>query len=121
MPRILSDRKKHYKELPIDDFFGIKPEYVAGRVTFPIQRELLRKVQREAMPVTVEGDVQWGLNWVDGHFLVWLINNKGVKKFAYEEDDIDHAFDAKVKIIRKKTGETVEVVVPAGGYTWKVL
>ena len=121
VPRILSDRKKHYKELPIDDFFGIKPEYVAGRVTFPIQRELLRKVQREAMPVTVEGDVQWGLNWVDGHFLVWLINNKGVKKFAYEEDDIDHAFDAKVKIIRKKTGETVEVVVPAGGYTWKVL
>ena len=48
---------------------------------------------------------------------MWLINNKGVKKFAYEDDDIDHAFDAKVKVTNKKTGKTVEVVVPAGGYT----
>ncbi len=122
VPRILSDRKKHYKELPIDDFFGIKPEYVAGRVTFPIQRELLRKVQREAMPVSVEGDIQWGVNRLeDRSLLVWLLNNKGVKKFAFEDDDIDHAFDAKVKITRKKTGKTVEVTVPAGGYTWKIL
>ena len=121
VPRILSDRNKHYKELPLHDFFDIKPEYVAGRVTFPIQRELLRKVQRETMPVSVEGDIQWGVNWVDGRFLVWLINNKGVKKFAFEEEEIDHAFDAKVKIARKKTGKTVEVTVPAGGYTWKIL
>ena len=128
VPRIFADREKYRKELPIDNFFGVKPEIVAGRVTYPVQRELLRKVQRETLPVTVEGDIQWGVNIVEGKreegrgkgegWLVWMLNNKGVKKFAYEEDDIDHAFDAKVKVVNKKTGKTVEVVVPAGGYGW---
>ena len=29
-----------------------------------------------------------------------------------------HAFDAKVKVTSRKTGKTVELTVPAGGYTW---
>ena len=123
VPRIFADREKYRKELPIDNFFGVKPEIVAGRVTYPVQRELLRKVQSETLPVEVSGDVQWGLNKVklegqgreDG-WLVWMLNNKGVKKFAYEEEDVDHAFDAKVKITNRKTGKAVEVVVPAGEY-----
>ena len=123
VPRILADRTKYRKELPIDDYFGIKPMYVAGHVTFPLQRELLRLAQRETMPVKVEGDIQWGVNKVEakgqeGGWLVWMLNNKGVKKFAFEEEEIDHAFDAKVKVTSRKTGKTVELTVPAGGYSW---
>lgn len=123
VPRILSDHKRYFKELPVYGFFGIKPEIVAGRITFPLQRELLRRCQRETMPVTVQGDVQWGVNKVEaegrgreGGWLVWLLNNKGVRKFAFEEEEIDHAFDAVVKVTSRETGKSFEVKVPAGGY-----
>ncbi len=49
------------------------------------------------------------------------MNNKGVTKFEKEKEIVDHTFDAKVKITDRKSGNCVEVVVPAGGYTWRIL
>ena len=78
----------------------------SGARTFPIIHALLRRVQDETMPIAVDGDIQWGLNKVkrkkekgksDG-WLLWLINNKGVKKFALEPEEIDLAQTATVTV-----------------------
>lgn len=37
---------------------------------------------------------------------------------ARKEEEIDHAFDAKVKVTSRETGKAVELTVPAGGYSW---
>jgi hypothetical protein len=124
---------------------GQMADVSSGRTQFPIQKFLLRQARDTTMPVAVDGDVQWGVNFVEGNgergmrdekiensgrcrgrgksgrYLVWLMNNKGVTKFQQEPEVVDHAFDAKVKITNKKSGKSVEVTVPAGGYTWKML
>lgn len=43
---------------------------------------LLDELSRRFAPVTVKGDVQWGLNRTDEGWLFWCINNAGVIKFA---------------------------------------
>ena len=38
----------------------------SGEKTFPVVRDLMRRLQDELLPVRVEGDVQWGVNFVEG-------------------------------------------------------
>ncbi|HPS65274.1 MAG TPA: hypothetical protein PK447_06855, partial [Ignavibacteria bacterium] len=47
-------------------------------------RYLLTCVQNETMPITVEGDVQFGFNKTKMGWNLWLINNKGVTKYPLE-------------------------------------
>jgi len=60
-----------------------------GERTFPIVHHLLQRVQRDTMPIAVKGDIQWGLNRTKTGWMLWLINNNGITKFAFEPEDID--------------------------------
>ena len=109
-----------------DDWFPTKmAKLTSGEMPCPVIRDIYQKAQDELMPVTVEGDIQWGVNKViskkekgksDG-WLVWLINNKGVTKFAGEEERLDPAAAAKVTVTLKATGERRTVTVAPGGWT----
>ena len=68
------------------------------------------------MPVRVEGDIQWGCNLTKSGWLVWLINNKGVRKFVNEPEEFDMSKTATVKVTCKATGEIRTVQVKPGDY-----
>lgn len=90
----------------------------SGKVDNRVIRDIYRSVQDDLVPVKVEGDIQWGVNKTKAGWLVWLINNKGVTHFAGENEIIDHAFDAKVKVTDKATGKVYETTVTAGGWNY---
>lgn len=79
-------------------------------------RALLLDIQRETMPVTVEGDIQWGVNRTQGGWLVYLINNKGVVKFADEPESFDAARTAHVTVTLNASGERQSVDVAPGDF-----
>ncbi len=85
---------------------------------FPLIAYLLRRIQDETLPVTVEGDIQWGVNKTKTGWLVWLINNKGVVKFAGEPEELDPKAASTVKVTHKATGKVYEKTVAPGGYGW---
>ena len=87
-----------------------------GTIRNPRIEGLLRKLQDEHMPVRVEGDIQWGCNLTKSGWLVWLINNKGVRKFVDEPEELDMSKTATVKVTCKATGETRTVQVKPGDY-----
>jgi len=101
----------------------------SGEKTFPVIQDLMRKLQDELLPVKVEGDVQWGVNFVEGNreqgtgsrWMVWMINNKGVKKYACEEEIVDHGFDTEVKVTDKKTGKVYTTKVLAGSWNYLII
>ena len=97
--------------------------------TFPLVRHLFKAMQDELMPVSVEGDIQWGVNFVEGEgrkekgecrgrWLVWLINNKGVMNWALEEQVLDPKAASVVKVTNKATGKVYEKTIAPGGYGW---
>ena len=112
------------------------PAIARGTRRFPIIERLLKAAQDALMPVTVEGDIQWGVNKVEvkgrgrgdegdsavnlnlqpqpSHWLVWLMNNRGVTKFAQEPEVLDPKATSRVKVTLKSTGKTCEIDVPAG-------
>ena len=96
----------------------VQPEICSGRMTFPVVKKLLERVQAETMPFAVEGDVQWGVNRTRDGWFVWLVNNKGSTKFAKEPETVDHAFDQVVRVTDRRTGKVSEVAVPAAGYAY---
>ena len=88
---------------------------------FEVIRGLLKRVQRETVPVTVDGDVQWGVNKVENlkggkverSWLVWMFNNKGVRKFVGEPEELDPSKTAHVTV---RCGDEVKTAdVPPGG------
>ena len=93
-------------------------EISSGRVTFPVVKKLLAKVQDETIPFKVEGDVQWGVNQTKKGWFLWFINNKGSTKFAKEPETIDHSFDQKVRVTDRRTGKVHEVAVAAADYAY---
>ena len=84
---------------------------------FEVIRGLLKRVQRETVPVTVEGDAQWGVNRTKEGWLVWLINNNGVTKFFGEPEELDPKATSVVRITYKATGRTYTARVKPGDWT----
>lgn len=58
------------------------------------------------MPVSVMGDVQWGVNRTRTGWLLYLINNRGVVKFVDTPEEIDVKKTARVTVKEKATGRT---------------
>lgn len=77
---------------------------------------LFERIQRETMPVLVEGDVQWGVNRTSSGYLVWLINNRGVRKFRGEPAEFMPERTAKVTVTVTATGAKTMIEVPPGAY-----
>jgi len=93
----------------------------SGEIPCPVIHDLLKKAQDETMPVSVEGDIQWGINKVKAkgqeRWLVWLMNNKGVTKYLLEPEVLDPKATSHVRVTFKPTGRTYEADVPAGQWT----
>ena len=79
-------------------------------------RELLLKIQDETMPVKVEGDIMWGVNRTSKGWLLWLVNNKGVKSFIGSPEEFDAKRTAHVVATCKATGEKFTADVPPGEF-----
>lgn len=113
----LPDRFVNVKDLPEEEWYDkLQGEVASGKATFPIQRHLLRRFQKDFMPVSVSGDVQWGVNRLDdGMWLVWLNNNKGVTHFQgdWSERQSDAA-TAFVTLVEKATGRVPKLTVSSG-------
>ena len=62
---------------------------ISGAKSFSLIEFLLEKVQCETMPVSVDGNIQWGINKTNDGWLLWLMNADGVTKFSGERQQID--------------------------------
>ena len=89
-------------------------EEAAGRIDFPLVRELLTKVQGETIPFEIRGSCQWGVNRTAKGWLVWLMNNEGVSKFGGEPEEFDFDRTAHVTVVSKLTGEAKSVTIEPG-------
>ncbi|OQA80136.1 MAG: hypothetical protein BWY31_04087 [Lentisphaerae bacterium ADurb.Bin242] len=58
-------------------------------VRFPEIEWLMKELSRELLPVSVEGNIQYGLNRTKDGWLLYLINNSGVTKFADKPQRLD--------------------------------
>lgn len=90
-----------------DAWFPTKmSKMISGEVEFPKIKEIYERVQREFMPVGIAGDVQWGVNRIEGGesktgrggWLVWLVNNRGVTHYAGEDEIIDASKRSEVVV-----------------------
>ncbi len=75
-----------------------KKDVAEGRKRYDLIAWLLDSVQRETMPVLVEGDVQWGVNRTADGLLVYLFNNRGVTHYSGEEPTVDPRARARAAI-----------------------
>ena len=69
-----------------------------GRGELGLIRYLLAYAQKRFVPVMVEGDAFWGLSRTANGWFLWLMNNKGVVKYAGEPAEFDVSKTAKVKV-----------------------
>ena len=102
-----------------DARWGVVTECFSGKRQFEVIRTLLAQAQAETMPVTVEGDIQWGVNRAKRGWLVWLMNNKGVIHYANEPEEFDLTKTAEVKVTYKPTGKVYTATVKPG--EWKLV
>ena len=65
-------------------------------VDMPLVQLLMRAIVREVLPLEVQGDIEYGLCRVPDGWWVYLINNKGVTKWATTPEELDPAATAKV-------------------------
>ena len=70
----------------------------AGRRKFVFADYLLTMLAEELFPVRVTGDCQYGLNKTRNGWWLWVLNNKGVTKFADAYETIDASAAAKVTV-----------------------
>ena len=82
---------------------------ISGVKRFSLIEFLLRKVQDETMPVSVDGNIQWGLNKTGDGWLLWLMNADGVTKFRGERQQIDISQTSTVRVRMK--GKLAEMEV----------
>ncbi len=114
--RYLPDVLRH----PVFDNPKVKgwQEVVSGEIDFPLVRELLTKVQGETIPFEVRGRCQWGVNKTAKGWLVWMMNNAGVTKFAGEPEEFDMSEKSRVTVVSKLTGEAKSVEIEPGGVAY---
>ena len=108
-----------YAKIPEKSKYRVAGEMCKGERSFTLVSRLLDRVQRETMPVSVDGDVQWGVNCAADGWRVWLINNKGVTKYTFEDESFDASRTAKVKVAFRETGRIVNVSVGPG--EWRIV
>lgn len=87
-----------------------------GTIKNPVIENLYRRLQDEYMPVKVEGSIQFGVNLAKNGWLVWLINNDGVKKWSHLPEEYDLSKTSTVKITHKKSGKVFTATVKPGDY-----
>ena len=73
-------------------------DIVSGNGGLGLLKHIFRRIQRNAMPIRVEGDCEWGLNRTKDGWLVWIFNNKGVIKWTLEPERFDLTKTASVKV-----------------------
>jgi len=64
----------------------------------PLVEMLMRQIINEALPIDVRGDIEYGLNKVADGWWVYLINNKGVTKYATTPEEVSSAEMANVTV-----------------------
>ena len=82
---------------------------ISGAKGFSLIEFLLGKVQNETMPVSVDGNIQWGLNKTGGGWLLWLMNADGVTKFRGERQQIDISKTSTVHVQMKDASAEMNV------------
>ena len=65
---------------------------------------IFTQLQADLCPISVKGDVLYGLNRTEKGWWVWAFNNKGVSKFADRHARVDHAYDTVVRVDAAKLG-----------------
>ena len=79
-------------------YFELRRKIISDSGRLDLIRYLLDRVQRETIPVVVDGDIQWGIGKNAKGWLLWLINNKGIAKYYGEPADVDQTKTAEVKV-----------------------
>lgn len=77
-------------------------ETKSGARKFVFIEYLLDQLVKEVLPVTVEGDVQYGLNKTESGWWLYLFNNKGIIKFTNTPEAFDFSKQATVTVNLKK-------------------
>ena len=78
-----------------DDYCDI----LSGYGGMGLLKHLFRRIQSETMPIRVVGDCQWGVNRTPTGHLVWIFNNKGVRKWKLEPEQLDPTQTAQVTVL----------------------
>ncbi len=89
----------------------------------PLIDKLLRRFSAETLPVKVEGDIQSGLNKTKNGWLLYLINNKGIRKFSDAPGEVIEPLETRtvqvsfpgVKVKRVAELLSDEMLIPADG------
>ena len=89
---------KYTKGADDTGYLELRRSIIADEAELGLIRYLLDRVQRETIPVSVAGDIQWGVNKTASGYLVWLINNKGIAKYVGEPADVDTSKTATVSL-----------------------
>ncbi len=80
-----------------------------GGRKMPFVEALMDSIVDEALPLSVKGDIEYGMNKRKDGWLVYLINNKGVTKFTRTADKLDAQATAKVTVACGKIGKVAKV------------
>lgn len=96
--------------LPKNDMAGkdtgaVIKDMTSGR-KFPFIEILLDRIVKEVLPVEVKGDIEYGLNKIDGGWWLYLINNNGVIKFTNTKESFDITKTARVDVHLNKLNVT---------------
>ena len=99
-----------------------------------IMGAVFARVCAETLPFRVRGDVQYGLNRTAGGWLFWLFNNRGIRHYAGEPEEIDASAESEVQLVfgdrrpvsvqdaesgrSEPFGDSCRVRVPPGG--WRI-
>ena len=89
--------KERYRSLD-ETHLALRTQIISDKGDLGLIRYLLDRVQRETVPLQIDGDIQWGLGKNDKGWLLWLINNKGIAKFVGEPADVDASKAADVRV-----------------------
>ena len=95
MPEVFRTQKHRFND---ETYQELRRSIIADEAELGLIRHLLDRVQSETIPVRVDGDIQWGLGRTKDGWFLWLINNKGIAKFAGEPEDVDPSKTAEVTV-----------------------
>lgn len=96
---------------------SVDPDAKGKIVYIPCEKrelsEFFAQVQKEKLPVQVDGDCLFGENRIDDGYLVWIFNNNGVEKYCDDPERFDMTKISRVRLTC--SGKTLDVEVQPGG------